>query len=132
MDVFQTPAAGASRPSPKDAKRRHYMQMLFIVLQAAQILPWSGCCSPQQLPSKVYARGFLINSLRAAVSAALFTTAVGKLNTNLQGSICCPGGPERRTDSVCFALGDAALAPERLVSGWRAKKNSRANKFCSQ
>lgn len=121
MDVFQKPATGASRPSLKDAKRRHYMQILFIVLQAAQILPWSGCCSPQQLPSKVYARGFLINSLRAAVSAALFTTAVGKLNTNLQGSICCPGGPERRTDSVCFTLGDAAFAPERLVSGWRVK-----------
>lgn len=89
---FKKPATGVSRPSLKDAKRWHYMQMLFIISQAAQILPWLGCCSPQQLPSKVYAQGFLISSLRAAVSAAVFTTAVGKLNTNLEGSICCPGG----------------------------------------
>lgn len=92
IDVFQKPATRASRPSLKDAKRWHYMQILFIILQAAQILPWLGWCSPQQLPSKVYAQGFLISSLRATVSAAVFTTAVGKLNTNLEGSICCPGG----------------------------------------
>lgn len=92
IDVFQKPATRATRPSLKDAKRWHYMQILFIILQAAQILPWLGCCSPQQLPSKVYAQGFLISSLRAAVSAAVFTTAVGKLNTYLEGSICCPGG----------------------------------------
>lgn len=49
-----------------------------------------GCRSPQQLPSKVYARGFLISSLRAAVRATVFTTAAGKLSTNLEGSICCP------------------------------------------
>lgn len=85
-------ATRASGPSLKDAKLWHYMQILFIILQAAQILPWLGCCSPQQLPSKVYAQGLLISSLRAAVSAAVFTTAVGKLNTNLEGSICCPGG----------------------------------------
>lgn len=53
-----------------------------------------GCRSPQQLPSKVYAQGFLISSLRAAVRAAVFTTAAGKLSTNLEGSICCPGGPK--------------------------------------
>lgn len=62
------------------------------LLSRRQHRSWLGCCSPQQLPSKVYAQGFLISSLRAAVSAAVFTTAVGKLNTNLEGSICCPGG----------------------------------------
>lgn len=92
IDVFQTAATRASRPSLKVAKRWHYMQILFIILQAAQILPWLRWCSPQQLPSKVYAQGFLISSLRAAVSAALLTTAVGKSNSNSEGSICCPGG----------------------------------------
>lgn len=62
--------------------------------------------------SKVYAQGFLISSQRAAVSAAVFTTAVGKLNTNLEGSICCPGGPERQSDSVYFTLWCAMITPE--------------------
>lgn len=75
-----------------------------------------GCRSPQQLPSKVYARGFLISSLRAAVRAALFTTAAGKLNTNLEGSICCPGGPKRRTDCESFTGGDATF-PHGGASG---------------
>lgn len=113
IDVFPKPATGASRPSPKDAKRWHYMQMLFIISRAAQILPWLGCCSPQQLSSKVYAQGFLISSQRAAVSAAVFTTAVGKLNTNLEGSICCPGGPERQSD---FTLWDTMITPESSFS----------------
>lgn len=77
IDVFQKPATRVSGRSLKDAKHCHYMQMLFIISQAAQILPWSGCCSPQQLPSKVYAQGFLISSQRAAAIAAVFTTAVG-------------------------------------------------------
>lgn len=113
IDVFQKAATRASRPSLKVAKRWHYMQILFIILQAAQILPWLGWCSPQQLPSKVYAQGFLISSLRAAVSAALFTTAVGKLNTNLEGSICCPGGLRDRLilcvshyETLCSLLRD--------------------------
>lgn len=77
IDVFQKPATRVSGLSLKDAKHCHYMQMVFIISQAAQILPWSGCCSPQQLPSKVYARGFLISSQRATLIAAVFTTAVG-------------------------------------------------------
>lgn len=77
IDVFQKPATRVSGRSLKDAKRCHYMQMLFIISQAAQILPWSGRCSPQQLPSKVYAQGFLISSQRAAAIAAVLTTAAG-------------------------------------------------------
>lgn len=95
IDVFQRPATRVSGRSLKDAKRCHYMQMLFIVSQAAQILPWSGCRSPQRLPSEVYAQGFLISSQRAAAIAAAFTTAAGWLSANSEASICCPGGSER-------------------------------------
>lgn len=77
IDVFEKPATRVSGLSLKDAKHCHYMQMVFIISQAAQILPRSGCCSPQQLPSKVYAQGFLISSQRAALIAAVLTTAVG-------------------------------------------------------
>ena len=42
IDVFQKAAMRAVRPSLKDARRWHYMQILFIILQAAQILPWLG------------------------------------------------------------------------------------------
>lgn len=84
-----------------DATGQHSMQILFIISQAAQILHWLAWNSPQQLPSKVYAQGFLISSLRAAVSAAVFTTAVGKLSMKLEGSICCPGGlRDKRSFSV--------------------------------
>lgn len=85
IDAFQKPATRVSGRSPKDAKPRHYMQMLFIISQAAQILPWSGCRSPQQLPSKVYAQGFLISSQRAAAIAAALTTAVGVVEHQLGG-----------------------------------------------
>lgn len=83
-----------------------------------------GCRSPQQLPSKVYARGFLISSLRAAaVRAAVFTTAAGKLSTNLEGSICCPGGPKdgliEREDTT-FSTGGAHRS--RPLGGQRAKE----------
>lgn len=77
IDVFQKAATRVSGLSLKDAKHCHYMQMLFIISQAAQILPCSGCCSPQQLASEVYAQGFLISSRRAALVAAARTTAVG-------------------------------------------------------
>lgn len=126
IDASQNAATRATGPSLKDAKRWHYMQMLFIILLAAQILPWSSWCSPQQHPSKVYAQGFVISSLRATVSAALFTTAFGKLNTNLEGSICCPGGLRDRL-ILCVSHWDTMFTPESIM-WW--KREERTPRLC--
>lgn len=126
IDVFQRPATRGSVRSLKDAKRCHYMQMLFIVSQAAQILPWSGCRSPQLLPSEVYAQGFLISSQRAAAIAAAFTTAAGWLSANSEASICCPGGSERRSGGARVASVDARAhaRAEQPLLGRRGRKIS--------
>lgn len=54
----------------------------------------------------------VISSLRAAARATLSTTAVGKLNTNLEGSICCPGGLRDRL-ILCFSRQGATTFQNR-------------------
>lgn len=82
-------------PLLKDiAKRWHYMQMLFMIWQAEQILSWSRLRSPRQLPKATPLNQASNEISRAAVRAPLCTAAVETYSNNSEASICCPGGWE--------------------------------------